>query len=397
MAQGSSASDLSRPATGLIRGRRLRLAPFVSLLVYALFAGGLVLASANAIEPQTCQPSETTHPFSDVAEDSFAYDAVACIYLLGVTTGTTPTTFSPDEYVTREQMASFMARLYEAVTGTAAPIVPTPFTDMPTDSFAYDDIARIYGLNITTGTTPTTYSPYFYVTREEMASFLARLYRAVYGQDAPVVLMPFFDVPFDSFAYDDIGQIYGLGLTTGTTTTTYSPHLNVTREEMAAFLARFRQLPSPPDTTTTTTTITITNRITINNDPDNPPSPPQDEAPVITAGARSVDFPEDRTDKIVGSYTTSDPEGAAITWSLSGVDSGQFALSRSGVLTFNQQPDYEQPIDSDNNNEYEVTVQATDQTQNTGQLEVTVTVSDIEETPPEPDDNPDETSTETDP
>lgn len=177
MAQQSSASALGRPVTDFVHGRRLLWAPFVSLLVCALLAGGLVLGSVNAIESEThsCQPPVTpTHPFSDVGEDSFAYDAVACIYLLGVTTGTTPTTFSPDEYVTREQMASFMARLYQAVTGTEAPVVSTPFTDIPSDSFAQDDIARIYGLGITTGTTTTTYSPYFFVTREEMAAFLAR-------------------------------------------------------------------------------------------------------------------------------------------------------------------------------------------------------------------------------
>ncbi len=275
MAQQSSASALGRPVSDFVHGRRLRWAPFVSLLVCALFAGGLVLGSVNAIESEThsCQPPVTpTHPFSDVGEDSFAYDAVACIYLLGVTTGTTPTTFSPDEYVTREQMASFMARLYQAVTGTEAPVVSTPFTDIPSDSFAQDDIARIYGLGITTGTTTTTYSPYFFVTREEMAAFLARLYRAVYDQQAPVVLTPFFDVPLDSFAYDDIGRIYGLGLTTGTTTTTYSPHLNVTREEMAAFLARFRQLPEPTATTTTTINININA-----DDTADPPSPPQDD------------------------------------------------------------------------------------------------------------------------
>lgn len=277
MAQHSSASALGRPVTTILDRRRW-WAPFFLLLVCALFAGGLALASVNAIENKTptCQPSETTtHPFSDVGQDSFAYDAVACIFLLGVTTGTTPTTFSPDAYVTREQMASFVARLYQAVTGAEAPVVATPFTDLPADSFAHDDIARIYGLGITTGTTATTYSPYFYVTREEMAAFLARLYRAVYGQQAPVVLTPFFDVPLDSFAYDDIGRIYGLGLTTGTTTTTYSPYLNVTREEMAAFLARFRQLPEPTATTTTTVNININTNL---DNTDDPPSPPQDDS-----------------------------------------------------------------------------------------------------------------------
>lgn len=246
MAQHSSASASGRPVRGFVHRRRLGWALFGSLLVCALFAGAFALGSVNAIEDEadSCQPPvNETHPFSDVGEDSFAYDAVICIFSLGVTTGTTPTTFSPDEHVTREQMASFVARMYQAVTGSEAPIVATPFTDVPSDSFAQDDIARIYGLSITTGTSSTTYSPYLHVTREETAAFLARLYRAVYGQDAPIALTPFFDVPFDSFAYDDIGRIYGLGLTAGTTTTTYSPNLKVTRGEMAIFLTRFWQLP----------------------------------------------------------------------------------------------------------------------------------------------------------
>ena len=75
-------------------------------------------------------------------------------------------------------MASFLARLYKATTGTEAPITDTPFTDLVNTFSAYDDIGRIYGLGITTGTTPTTYSPTANVTRAQMASFLARLYKA---------------------------------------------------------------------------------------------------------------------------------------------------------------------------------------------------------------------------
>ncbi|MEZ5168509.1 MAG: S-layer homology domain-containing protein, partial [Acidimicrobiales bacterium] len=117
-------------------------------------------------------------PFVDVPATSFARADIRCIYHLGVTTGTSPTTYSPAADVTREQMASFLARLYKVMTGTNAPVAAHPFTDVPTGSFARDDIGRIYGLGITTGTTPTTYSPNDPVTREQMASFLARLYKA---------------------------------------------------------------------------------------------------------------------------------------------------------------------------------------------------------------------------
>ncbi len=120
--------------------------------------------------------SMLTHPFTDVAATSFADDDIACIYNLGVTTGTSATTYSPDRDVTREEMAAFLARLYRVVTGKSCDTTPTPFTDVPASPFA-SDIVCIYNLRLTTGTSDDTYSPDRDVTREEMAAFLARLYR----------------------------------------------------------------------------------------------------------------------------------------------------------------------------------------------------------------------------
>ena len=64
------------------------------------------------VDCSTSQP----HPFVDVAESSFAYDSIGCIYALEVTTGTSSTSYSPAGLVTREQMAAFLERLYNAVT-----------------------------------------------------------------------------------------------------------------------------------------------------------------------------------------------------------------------------------------------------------------------------------------
>ncbi len=121
--------------------------------------------------------SALTHPFTDVSANPFA-DDIACIYNLGVTTGTSATTFSPQRDVTRQEMAAFLARLYRVVTATPCDTTPTPFTDVSANPFA-DDIACIYNLGVTTGTSATTFSPQRDVTRQEMAAFLARLYRVV--------------------------------------------------------------------------------------------------------------------------------------------------------------------------------------------------------------------------
>jgi len=197
-----------------------------------------------------CKPEngDAPAPFEDVPESSWAAGDVSCLSHLEVTKGTSETTYSPAEPVTREQMASFLARLFNTVTGEAAPVVETPFTDLPDDSYAYEDVGRIYGLGITKGTSETTYSHDRTVTRGQMASFLARFYARVKGEAAPVVETPFTDVSIDSFAYEDVGRIYGLGITKGTSETTYSDDDPVTREQMAAFLARlYRRLTEPSD------------------------------------------------------------------------------------------------------------------------------------------------------
>ena len=209
--------------------------------------------SGDGNDPQSgenrpdCAELETQTPFVDVLESSPEAQAIACIYALGITTGTSPTTYSPANNVTRAQMANFLARLYKATTATDAPITDTPFTDVATTSPAYNDIGRIYGLGITTGTSPTTYSPATNVTRAQMANFLARLYKATTATDAPITDTPFTDVATTSSAYNDIGRIYGLGITTGTTPTTYSPATNVTRAQMASFLAALYESTTATD------------------------------------------------------------------------------------------------------------------------------------------------------
>ena len=175
---------------------------------------------------------------TDVDPDSFAYDDIRCLVELGITRPSS-NRYRPREEVTREEMAAFMTRTYEAVTGSDAEIVETPFTDIPEDSFAVDDIARIYGLDITTGTTATTYSPRAPVLRSHMALFLVRLYKAIRGVEPAVASTNFVDIGLRSREQRKaIAQIYGLGVTSGTTPTTFDPRAGVTREQMGSFVAR---------------------------------------------------------------------------------------------------------------------------------------------------------------
>ena len=103
----------------------------------------------------------------------------------------------------------------------------------------------------------------------------------------------------------------------------------------------------------------------------------ENERPVVS-GPTSVNSYTENGAADVGTYSADDPENATITWSLAGADSGQFDLSTSGVLTFKAPPNYEAPTDTGGNNEYQVTVVASDGPNAVGHA-VTVTVENIEE------------------
>ena len=95
------------------------------------------------------------------------------------------------------------------------------------------------------------------------------------------------------------------------------------------------------------------------------------------SGPAAVDYAENGT-AAVATYSATDPESATITWSLEGDDAALFDLSSGGVLTFGSPPDHENPADADPDNVYEVTVKASDGT-NEDTLDVTVTVTDVDE------------------
>ena len=81
-------------------------------------------------------------------------------------------------------------------------------------------------------------------------------------------------------------------------------------------------------------------------------------------------------------YDAYDEEGG-VTWSLTGTDRSDFAISADGVLTFAETPNYEEPEDSGGDNVYEFTVVATDVESGLSRRDVsgdvTVTVGDVEE------------------
>ena len=105
--------------------------------------------------------------------------------------------------------------------------------------------------------------------------------------------------------------------------------------------------------------------------------------PVVT-GSQSLSFRENTTTttRLYTYRATDEDRNTMIAWSVRGPNGDDFEIDGAdGVLTFKEEPDYEIPADSDSNNEYLVTVVATDHEGREGTLDVTVTVTELDEGP----------------
>ena len=88
---------------------------------------------------------------------------------------------------------------------------------------------------------------------------------------------------------------------------------------------------------------------------------------------------EENTTGVLETYTATDPEGKDLTWSRGGTDADDFTIAE-GALSFAMTPDYEAPLDSDEDNLYSLDVSASDGF-NVSTVAVTVAVGDKNELP----------------
>ena len=107
------------------------------------------------------------HPFTDVTDDS-QNDAISWTANSGIITGTSPTTFAPDETLTRAEAATF---LYRLAGEPSAP--PHSFGDVVA-AWQQDSVSWMAHTGITTGTSPTTFAPDETLTRAQLVTFLYR-------------------------------------------------------------------------------------------------------------------------------------------------------------------------------------------------------------------------------
>lgn len=195
--------------------------------------------------------------FADVPADHPDAGDIDCIAYYGITKGTSPTTYSPDRPVIREHLALFLVRLARLVGIRVPTAADTPFkdiADLPPSS--REAISQIHQLEITTVGAAATFSPERIVSRAEIAVSLQRLMdlmapvadgRRVFGYTPDdvndndrrlQVASPFEDLEEVPHAvHEAVTQLYELGVATELSDLVYGPDENMSRADMAGFMA----------------------------------------------------------------------------------------------------------------------------------------------------------------
>jgi hypothetical protein len=164
-------------------------------------------------------------PLVDARFSPFKSD-IEWVFNAGITSGCSSERYCPNDPVTRAQMASFLARALH-LSGSA----PDAFTD-DNGSIYEPNINLVAQAGIASGCGGTNFCPNGLVSREQMASFLARaLHLSGPAPDA-------FTDDNTSIHEPNINLVAREGIATGCGGTLYCPLANVTRGQMAAFLHR---------------------------------------------------------------------------------------------------------------------------------------------------------------
>lgn len=188
--------------------------------------GNVQDAHAMLVEALGIKPFNGYFADDDGNPHERAIDAIAEAGITGGCEGGERPRFCPDDSVTRAQMAVFLTR--------ALNLPPSPVNYFDDDNGAwYEDAAnRLAHAGITSGCSTRKYCGSDNVTRAQMAVFLTRAF------NLPATAVNYFDDDNGSWYEDAANSLAAAGVTSGCAPRRYCGNEDVTRAQMATFLAR---------------------------------------------------------------------------------------------------------------------------------------------------------------
>ena len=186
-------------------------------------------------EPGTEEPEFPVIEFSDLSPDDYFYEPVLWSVSEKLTDGATSELFGPHDEINRAEFVEILWRFE----GSPLPNTRADFEDVAEDASFRDAVDLLAEYGVTTGTSSTTFSPNMTLSRAQASTFLWRFA----GAPAPNLDQTFDDVEEGSYYSEAVRWMLEHGITTGTSPTTFSPDTPLTRAEVVTFIWRLAGLP----------------------------------------------------------------------------------------------------------------------------------------------------------
>ena len=181
--------------------------------------------------------SGASRRFDDVLRNAWYRDAVDFVVGNDLMNGVSYNLFAPNDTMTRAMVVTVLYRLE----GEPHVYGGARFTDAVRGSWYADAVAWASENGIVKGTSDTTFSPKQDVTREQLAAILYRYSEYCgYRMSGGMSIAGFSDAgEVSAYARDAVKWAYGIGLIEGRTATTLAPKGTATRAEVATILMRY--------------------------------------------------------------------------------------------------------------------------------------------------------------
>ncbi len=175
--------------------------------------------------------------FSDVTEDMWSYNSILYAVKEGYMNGVGGDRFDPEGPLTRAMVATVLWRRE----GSPAPTAPSGFEDVPAGEWYTDAVAWAKETGVVKGLTMTTFGPDEYITREQLATMLFRFSsNAPVSVPERADLGPFSDDErVSDWAEEPLGWAVESDLIKGTDGNRLAPDGFATREQFAAIMERY--------------------------------------------------------------------------------------------------------------------------------------------------------------
>ncbi len=185
--------------------------------------------------------------FSDVNENHWFHTAVHYVYDMGMMSGTSATTFSPDLDTSRGMLVTILHRMEGSPEAAAS-----TFADVPREAYYAKAVDWASGNGIVSGyggNEAGTFGPDNGVTREQLATILYR-YSEKKGVDMSVRgdMSGFVDRDaISAYAKEAVAWAVGMGLVSGTGEGHITPAGSATRAQVATILMRYQEKVAAAD------------------------------------------------------------------------------------------------------------------------------------------------------